>query len=159
MTARYFEDLEIWKMARELSKEIYSATRNTRFSKDYGLVNQIRRASISIMSNIAEGFERQGNREFIQHLSVSKASCGELRSQLYVALDQEYIDLVQFESMTEHAKKLSIMISHFIDYLRRSGFRGTKYRQLQKSPATERTQGVSDKKVKYPAPHSKRRRP
>jgi len=151
MTARYFEDLTIWRMARDLNKEIYAVTRLSRFSRDYGLVNQIRRASISIMSNIAEGFERQGNQEFIQYLSVSKGSCGELRSQMYAALDQEYIDQAQFGDITEHAKKLSIMISHFIEYLKKSGFRGTKYRQPAEPARKGKPQGVSDKKRKYRA--------
>ena len=88
MQVKNFEDLEIWKDARALTRAIYQLTSDSKFSKDLGLRDQIRRASVSIMSNIAEGFERGGNQEFIQFLYVAKASCGEVRSQLYVAMDQ-----------------------------------------------------------------------
>ena len=92
MAIQNFEDLEIWKEARRLTQTIYQLTRDSRFAKDFGLRDQIRRAAISIMSNISEGFERGGNQEFIQFHYVAKGSCGEVRSQLYVALDQEYVD-------------------------------------------------------------------
>jgi four helix bundle protein len=91
MKVKNFEDLEIWKDARLLTRGIYQLTRDSKFSKDFALRDQIRRAAVSIMSNIAEGFERGGNQEFIQFLYVAKASCGEVRSQLYVALDQSYV--------------------------------------------------------------------
>ncbi|TAK06448.1 four helix bundle protein, partial [bacterium] len=91
MAVKSFEDLEVWKETRRLSKEIYAATQDAKFSKDFGLRDQIRRAAVSVMSNIAEGFERGGNQEFIQFLYIAKGSCGEVRSQLYVALDQGYI--------------------------------------------------------------------
>ena len=92
MQVKNFEDLEIWKDARALTREVYQLTRDSKFLKDFGLRDQIRRAAISVMSNIAEGFERGGNQEFVQFLYVAKASCGEVRSQLYVALDQGYVD-------------------------------------------------------------------
>jgi len=76
MTAKHFEDLEIWKKARRLTNRIYSITRSPAFSKDFGLCDQIRRASVSIMSNISEGYERGGNQEFLQFLSIAKGSCG-----------------------------------------------------------------------------------
>src|SRR5215208_2039329 len=91
MQIKNFEDLEIWKIARVLTRAIYQLTRNVKFAKDFALRDQIRRAAISVMSNVAEGFERGGNQEFIQFLYVAKASCGEVRSQLYVALDQSYV--------------------------------------------------------------------
>src|SRR6266478_7364132 len=91
MQVKNFEDFEIWKDARALTREIYQLTRDSKFSKDFALRDQIRRAAVSIMSNIAEGFERGGNQEFVQFLYVAKASCGEVRSQLYVAVDQGYI--------------------------------------------------------------------
>ena len=85
MTVRYFEELEIWKEARRLIREIYRITKTSKFSRDFGLAEQIRRAAISIMSNIAEGFERGGNQEFMQFLYIAKGSCGEVRSQVYIA--------------------------------------------------------------------------
>jgi four helix bundle protein len=129
MIVHYFEDLEIWKLARELTDEIYDATRHPAFSKDYGLVDQIRRASVSVMSNIAEGFEREGNQEFIQFLSIAKGSCGEIRCQLYVGLDQDYINRERFEALAKKARKLSVMISNFICYLKGSRYRGSKFKK------------------------------
>jgi four helix bundle protein len=82
MAVKYFEDLEVWKSARTLTRKIYALTGKNAFSKDFGLCDQIRRASVSIMSNIAEGFERGGTQEFIQFLSIAKGSCGEVRCQL-----------------------------------------------------------------------------
>jgi four helix bundle protein len=127
MRVKNFEDLEIWKDARALTREIYQVTRDPKFSKDFGLRDQIRRAAVSIMSNIAEGFERGGNQEFIQFLYVAKASCGEVRSQLYVALDQSYATQKTCEELTKSFRRLSIMISNFIDYLKGSKMKGAKY--------------------------------
>jgi len=87
-TFNNFEDIEAWQKARQLTKRIYEITKKGALAKDYGLKDQIRRASVSIMSNIAEGFERGGNKEFIQFLSTAKGSSGEVRSQLYVIVDQ-----------------------------------------------------------------------
>ena len=86
-----FEDIEAWQKGRELVKEVYGVSARGEFSKEFGLKDQIRRASISIISNIAEGFERGGDREFIQFLSIAKGSVGEVKAQLYVALDQGYV--------------------------------------------------------------------
>ena len=94
-----FEDLIAWQKARELTKRIYHISREGAFSKDFGLSSQIQRASVSIMSNIAEGFERGGRGEFHQYLSMAKASCAELRSQLYVALDNGYISRTSFAEL------------------------------------------------------------
>ena len=100
-----FEDLIAWQKARELTRAIYEATRQGAFSKDYGLSGQIQRAAVSIMSNIAEGFERGNPREFQQFLSIAKASCAEVRSQLYVALDAGYIDEPFFQVLMRLAKE------------------------------------------------------
>ena len=89
MPVKNFEELEIWKEARKLTRAIYQLTKREKFSRDFSLRDQIQRAVVSIMSNIAEGFERDGNQEFVQFLYVAKASCGEVRSQLYVAFDQD----------------------------------------------------------------------
>lgn len=125
---RTFEEIEAWKKSRELVRAIYQATSLGAFSKDYGLRDQIRRASVSIMSNIAEGFEREGTREFVQFLSIAKASAGEVRSQLYVALDQGYIGQMQFEELSSKASEVSKMISGLITYLKRSGMKGSKFK-------------------------------
>ncbi|HUR70774.1 MAG TPA: four helix bundle protein [Candidatus Limnocylindrales bacterium] len=133
MQVKYFEDLEIWKDARVLTRAIYQLTSDSRFSKDFGLRDQIRRAAVSIMSNIAEGFERGGNQEFIQFLYVAKASCAEVRSQLYVAMDQSYLAQKDGEELAMSFKRLSIMISNLMDYLKRSGMKGSKYATASRS--------------------------
>jgi len=105
-----FEDLIAWQKARKLTRKIYTVTRQGTFSKDFGLRDQIRRAAVSIMSNIAEGFERGNPREFHQFLSIAKASCAEVRSQLYVALDAEYLDSDTFYSLMSLAKETGKII-------------------------------------------------
>jgi four helix bundle protein len=137
MLVKNFEELEIWKEARRITQEIYRLTGGSKFSKDFGLSNQIQRAAISIMSNIAEGFERGGNQEFIQFLYVAKGSCGEVRSQLYVALDQEYVDQKVADSLLTVLKRLSVMIKHLFDHLKRSGMRGPKYGDSTRSSYSE----------------------
>lgn len=123
-----FEDIIAWQRARVLTKEIYACTRVGPFAKDYGLKDQIQRASVSTMANIAEGYERDGDREFLQFLSNSKGSCGEVRSHLYVALDQGYLTQTGFDSLSNRSGEVSRLISGFMDYLRRSDVRGRKYR-------------------------------
>jgi four helix bundle protein len=127
MQIKDFEDLEIWQLARRITQEIYALGGTPKFSRDYGLKDQMPRAAVSIMSNIAEGFERGGNREFVQFLYIAKGSCGELRSQLYVALDQAYLDHTTMEKSVLLLKRLSVKIKHLIDHLRQSGMRGPKY--------------------------------
>ena len=122
------EDLNTWKKARELNRDIDSVSKGRAFSKDYAFCSQIRRASVSVMSNIAEGFERGGDKEFVQFLSVAKGSCGEARSQLYVALDQEYITQEQFDAVREKALEVSRLLSGFMRYLQRASLRGNKYK-------------------------------
>jgi four helix bundle protein len=107
MSVKTFEDMEVWKEARRLTQRIYHLTKNEDFAKDFGLRDQIRRAAVSIMSNIAEGFERGGNQEFVQFLYVAKASCGEVRSQIYVALDQNYVANIEVGELTKSFKRLS----------------------------------------------------
>jgi four helix bundle protein len=123
-----FEDLKTWQKARELNQRIYRASGAAAFARDYGLRDQIRRASISVMSNIAEGFERDGDKEFAQFLSNAKGSCGEARSQLYVALDENYLSHDEFEALREQCEEVSKMISGFMAYLRTSGLRGRKFK-------------------------------
>jgi four helix bundle protein len=124
--AESFEDLHIYQRARELAGEIYAATKTGEFARDWGLVDQIRRAAVSILSNIAEGFERGGKTEFIQFLYIAKASCGEVRAQLQIALDQKYIDQAQYNRLYDLCKLISSMISNFIAHLQTSSYQGEK---------------------------------
>jgi four helix bundle protein len=113
-----FEEIKAWQKARELNAEIYKLTnKNSSFSKDFGLRDQIRRCSISISSNIAEGFERETSKEFRRFLYIAKASAGEFRSQLYLASDLEYISSEEFEKLNLKVNDISKMISGLIKYL------------------------------------------
>ena len=105
-----FEDLIAWQKARELTRAIYEVTRHGAFAKDYGLSGQIQRAAVSIMSNLAEGFERGGRGEFHQFLSTAKASCAEVRSQLYVALDVGYLDKSVFDRLKQQAEEVARIV-------------------------------------------------
>jgi len=116
-TISRFEEIEVWKNARELTKQIYQLSAIGAFSRDFGLKDQIRRAAVSIMSNIAEGFESQTQALFIKYLGVAKASAGELRSQLYVALDLGYISPEDLENTISLAEKVSRQIYRFVKYL------------------------------------------
>jgi four helix bundle protein len=127
MAVKNFEELEIWKEARRLTQIIYQLTKADKFSRDFSLRDQIRRATVSIMSNIAEGFERGGNQELLQFLYVAKSSCGEVRSQLYVGLDQGYIISSDAEKSIVAFRRLSGMIGNMISYLKRSGMKGEKF--------------------------------
>jgi four helix bundle protein len=113
-----FEDIIAWQKALELSDAIYEHSNKDKFSKDFGLRDQMRRASVSVVSNIAEGFEREGNNQFIYFLLVAKASAGELRAQLYIARNQKYISIDEFEILNNKILEVSKTISGFISYLR-----------------------------------------
>ncbi|MDP2060976.1 MAG: four helix bundle protein [Flavobacteriaceae bacterium] len=127
-TVKTFEDLEIWKLAKLLCQDIFMITCHDLFSKDFGLRNQINNSSGSVMDNIAEGFDRDGTKEFIQFLSIAKASCGECRSQLYRALDRAYITSLEFEDISKKTIDLGRKISNLMDYLRKTDIRGSKYK-------------------------------
>ena len=101
-----FEDLIAWQKARALTKDVYESTRKGAFAKDFGLAGQIQRASVSIMANIAEGFERGSRGEFHQFLSTAKASCAEVRSHLYVAFDIGYLDEFRFKQLQAKAQEV-----------------------------------------------------
>jgi four helix bundle protein len=126
-----FEDIDAWKKGRELRRAIYACSRNGAFGKDFALCDQIRRSAVSITSNIAEGFERGGNKEFIQFLANSKGSSGELRDQLYAAFDEKYISAAQFETLCGQALEISRMISGLMRYLKQSEMRGTKFKPYE----------------------------
>jgi len=128
-TIERFEDIEAWKRARQMTRKIYALSREGAFSRDFGLKDQMRRASVSSMSNIAEGFERDGTQEFIHFLSMAKGSSGELRSQLYVALDEGYITQEQFDELYRDAEAVSKMTARFMEYLQSADWRGNKFRK------------------------------
>ena len=134
-----FEDLVAWQKARSLTASVYTATQKAAFKRDFGLANQIQRAAVSIMSNIAEGFERGGRAEFHQFLSTAKASCAETRSHLYVALDVGYLERSEFERLLRQAEEVGRVVG---------GLRAAVQRQRdgdkRKSTATDR------RKVKEP---------
>jgi four helix bundle protein len=117
-TIRRFEEIEAWQKARELTGFVYEITRQERFAKDFGLKDQIRRAAISTMSNIAEGFERDGRAEFLQFLSIAKAS----------ALDQGYVSQAEFEQGYDLCKETARLIGGFMSYLRSTPIQGTKHK-------------------------------
>jgi len=127
-TIERFEDLEAWKIAREVSNEIYRLSRTGVLARDFGLRDQICRAATSVMSNIAEGFERDGDKEFANFLSLAKGSLGEVRSQLYIAFDQEYITEQEFSEVYRKTQENSRMVAGLISYLRSSAVKGLKFR-------------------------------
>ncbi|PHR95766.1 MAG: four helix bundle protein [Leeuwenhoekiella sp.] len=126
-TVKRFEDLQIWQEARVLAKEIVSIVQTTGLKENYKLRDQIVGSSGSIMDNIAEGFERNGNLEFRQFLSVAKASAGETRSQLYRVFDWQYIEEKELNRLTLKCESLSKQIAGFIAYLNKSELKGTKF--------------------------------
>jgi four helix bundle protein len=123
-----FEDLKIWQVARELCQMIHKLTIKDQFARDFKLVGQINGSSGSIMDNIAEGFERDGNKEFIQFLTFSKGSCGETRSQLYRALDYQYITQDEFDAAYKMTLEESKMLKSFIQYLKDSDLKGNRFK-------------------------------
>ena len=123
-----FEEIRAWQTARALTKQVYEVSGQAGFARDYGLRDQLRRAAVSVMSNIAEGYESQTQEQFIRYLGYAKASAGEVRSQLYVALDVGYLDQAQFEALYDLVDKCSRQLSRFIAYLRTQA--GKRVREL-----------------------------
>lgn len=117
MKIERFEDLKVWQSSRALVKSVYEITKGSKLSKDFGLAGQIQRSAVSVLSNIAEGFERKSKKEFLNFLFMAKGSCGELRSQLYIALDLEYIDTPTFKKNYDLAEEVSKSLGGFIKYL------------------------------------------
>lgn len=127
-TFKCFEEIKAWQKARILNRKIGAYIDGGRFKHNYRLIGQIEGSAGSIMNNIAEGYERNGNKEFIQFLCVAKGSCGEFRSQLYQALDRNYIEQPEFKELKEDSLEISFMLSKLIAYLEQSDFKGPKYK-------------------------------
>ena len=127
-TFRRFDEIEAWQKARELTKIVYRISGHGAFAKDFGLRDQIRRASVSIMANIAEGFERDGTGEFIQFLAIAKGSAAEVLSHTYVALDQNFISKEDFDRLASKTSEVGRMLAALMTYLRKSGTKGLKFR-------------------------------
>lgn len=119
MKIQKFEELNIWKLSLKVTKNIYDLTAKGGFSKDYGLRDQIRRAVVSISSNIVEGFEKNNNNEFVRFLKIAKGSSGEVRNQLYIALAVNYINKEEFDNLNVQLENLSSQIGAFIVYLQK----------------------------------------
>jgi len=126
-TITKFEDLEIWQEARKLAKEVFILSKETDLKTDFRFKEQIKASSGSVMDNIAEGFERDGNLEFRQFLSIAKGSAGETRSQIYRLYDYEYISEEQFKDLKNKYENLSGKIKNFITYLNKKNFKGNKF--------------------------------
>ena len=127
-TIRKFEDLEIWQLARQLSQQVLFISKNTELKNDYRFKDQIKASSGSVMDNIAEGFERDGNVEFRQYLSIAKGSFGEVRSQCYRLFDSEYIAEEKMVELVTECEQISKRIANFISYLNKKDFKGNKFK-------------------------------
>ncbi len=125
-TVKSFEDLLAWKKSRELTKGVYSAMKNV---NDRGFTDQIQRAAVSVMSNIAEGFERGTRESFVNYLQIAKGSCGEVRAQLYVGLDVEYLNLETFKYLKGLTEETSKLLSSFIKKVKQSPHSGIQYKK------------------------------
>ncbi len=128
-TVQRFEELRVWQESRELVKQVYALTQHFPKQETFGLMNQMQRAAVSAMSNIAEGFERGSNTEFIQFLYTARASCGEIRSQSYIALDLGYGALAEIQELRERCETLSRRLKTLIEYLKRAEIRGIKFHE------------------------------
>jgi four helix bundle protein len=117
MKIERFEDIEAWQLARELTRKVYELTEKLKFARDFGLKRQIQEAAGSSMHNIAEGFDSETNPEFVRFLRYAKRSCTEVQSELYVALDQQYITDAEFQDVYDHAGRTRAAIRGFIKYL------------------------------------------
>ena len=131
-TIKRFEEIISWQKARELNKIVGKYIDQGKFKRSFKLIDQIERSAGSIMDNIAEGFERSGNREFLQFLYISKGSCGEFRSQMYRALDRNYLEQKEFDELFNMSMEVIVLLQKLINYLEQSEIKGTKYKNRGK---------------------------
>ena len=134
MSGKTFEDLRVWRDSRELTREIFSLGRKKTLIREYSLRNQMERSAVSIMANISEGYERDGDKEFVQYLSQAKGSAGELRSHLYVALDMNFIDPAELDPLKKRVVSISKQISGLIRYIKSSKIGGRKHKNDSSQP-------------------------
>ena len=127
MLIKKFEELPIWKLSLVITKQIYDLTATNKFSRDFGLRDQIRRAVVSVSSNIVEGFEKNNNNEFVRFLKISKGSVGEVRNQLYIALTISYISSEEFKKLNAELEELGGQIGGFISYLTKKSKNTRRY--------------------------------
>lgn len=146
MTVKRFEDLYCWQQGRELVKLVYSLTRQAKFV-DFSLKDQIQRAAVSVISNIAEGFERSNREEFLYFLYIAKGSCGEVRAQAYVAFDQRFITELEFKSLISLSEKVSSIIYKFIESIKVSEYKGLKHKKS--GIVTEEERFMKELREKY----------
>ena len=149
-TVKRFEDLECWQEARNLVKLVYEVTKKTPFTKDFELVRQIRRSAVSSMANIAEGFHRNSNKDFMRFLDYSRASIAEAVSHCYVALDQHYVDKSELEKARKQADTTSKKVNNFITYLNMTLHPRKSTNRTNKTSQTNRTEKkfpIQDKEV------------
>lgn len=130
-TVNKFEDLEIWQLARALNKEIWLLTVREELKKMLFLNDQLRRASLSVMNNISEGFDRDGNKEFVQFLSIAKGSTGEIKNMLYALMDVELINQTEFDTLSAHTELIRNKITKLMVYLKNSDFKGKKFKPIE----------------------------
>lgn len=130
-TINKFEDLEIWQLARALNKEIWILTAREEFKRIFFLNDQLRRASLSTMNNISEGFDRDGNKEFMQFLSMAKGSAGEVKNILYALIDVELITQIEFDTLSAHTELIRNKITKLMVYLKNSDFKGKKFKPIE----------------------------
>lgn len=140
-TVQKFEDLICWQKARELTKEVYRSLKNC---SDYGFKDQIQRASVSVLSNIAEGFERGTKQEFLNYLYIAKGSAGEVRAQLYVALDNGYLNIETFKYLNNLAQECSRLVASFAEKIKGGMLKGMQFKPGEKlDPIREMTKEMS----------------
>lgn len=137
-TVQRFEDLIAWQKARVLTKFIYDTSKCRNFDMDRGLQDQIRRAAVSVMSNIAEGFDRGTRQEFINYLFIAKGSCGEVKSQLYITLDAGYIDISKFQQGLRLCDETSRLVQSFVRKLKEGAESGLQYKKEKSKSQRER---------------------